>query len=223
MNQQSDLLEGSGLCFFGEMSAANAHEIKNALAVINENAGLLEDFIVLAEKGIPLDLSRLKRLAGAIKQQVSRADHIAKSTNRFAHSVDQGQEVADLEQSLILITDMATRFATLRNVHLQVAKTHASITLPVRPFTLLHLLWLCLHASIKACETGQVLTVTAKKIKGAVEISYGPLLLLKDSFVLDLKASPEMMTLLYTLDGALRINSNATILTLTLKKNNHKS
>ena len=218
MDQQSDYLGNICLRFFGEMSAANAHEIKNALAVINENAGLLEDLVGMADKGAQLELSRLKRLAAKIKQQVARADHIAKSSNRFSHSVDKCNGSADLEQSLILITDMATRFATLRDVHLQLEAIDASITLQVRPFILLHLLWLCLHAAIKAAEKGQVLIVTASKSNGAIEIRYGPLQGLKESFVLDLRTSPEMRILLRTLGGALSMEENAAALMLSFNK-----
>ena len=56
----------TGLRFFGTMSAANAHEIKNALAVINENAGLLEDLVAMVPKGIPLDPERLAALRQAL-------------------------------------------------------------------------------------------------------------------------------------------------------------
>ena len=218
MDQQSNLLGISGLRFFGKMSAANAHEIKNALAVINENAGLLEDFAGMAEKGMALDPLRLKRLAGAIKKQVARADHIAKSSNRFSHSVDKGHEAADLDRALALVTDMATRFATLRDVHLDMESSKTAITLPVPPFFLLHLLWLCLHATIKACNTGQVLIVSAGRTGSIAEIRYGPLPEIEESFVLNLEASTEMAALLRDLDGALSIDPDVPALLLSFNK-----
>ena len=42
-----------GLQFFGKVSASIAHEIKNVLAIINENAGLLEDLTFAARKERP--------------------------------------------------------------------------------------------------------------------------------------------------------------------------
>lgn len=216
MDQQADVLGKSGLRFFGEMSAANAHEIKNALAVINENAGLLRDLVYMAEKGASLDPLRLKRLAQTIEKQVARADHIAKSSNRFSHSVDKDQKAADLEQSLILVVDMATRFATLRDVHLKVEPCARSITLPVKPFLLLHLLWICLHAAIKASASGNVLTVRAGRAKGATEIRYGPLPELTDAFAAGLRLMPEMVALLNAMQGAVDVDSKAAHLRLTL-------
>jgi len=42
---------------FAKISAAISHEIKNTLSIINENAGLLEDYAQMAEQtgGLPLD------------------------------------------------------------------------------------------------------------------------------------------------------------------------
>jgi C4-dicarboxylate-specific signal transduction histidine kinase len=217
MDDQLDLLRRSGLQFFGEMSAANAHEIKNALAVINENAGLLEDLVGLAEKGAPLDLSRLKRVAAQIKQQVARADHIAKSTNRFAHSVDSNHRSANLEQALMLVMEMVHRFATLRDVHLQLEPIEATITLPVRPFILLHLLWLCLHACIKTCTAGNTLKIAASRANSTTEIRYGPLIEENDSLVSELRASPEIAVLLRTLNGHLKADTGAAVLILTFQ------
>jgi len=159
MADRNDSLADSSLRFFGEMTAANAHEIKNALAVINENAGLLEDLVALADNGASLDRDRLMKLAGTIKHQVTRADHIAKSSNRFSHSVDRGHQAADLRKALSLIADMATRYANLRDVELDLVLDTVSVILPVKPFTLLHLLWICLHDAIKACAPGQVLSM----------------------------------------------------------------
>ena len=218
MDHQLTVLGESGLRFFGKMSAANAHEIKNALAVINENAGLLEDLAGMAEKGLPLDPLRLKRLAATIKKQVARADHIAKSSNRFSHSVDHCHEAADLDQALALVTDMSTRFATLRDIHLKMEYSKAAIILPVRPFMLLHLLWLCLHATIQACGAGQVLTVSANRTGGITEIRYGPLPQLNQSFLSALGASDEIAVLLRALDSTLNIDPDMSALRLTFKK-----
>jgi hypothetical protein len=46
MSWNWELLGETGLQFFGKMSASISHEIKNVMAIINENAGLLEDLTV---------------------------------------------------------------------------------------------------------------------------------------------------------------------------------
>ena len=59
-----------GILFFGKVSASVSHEIKNVLAIINESAGLLEDFSLMAEQGIALDPVRLRTLSENIRKQV---------------------------------------------------------------------------------------------------------------------------------------------------------
>lgn len=46
-----------------------SHELKNVLAIVNENAGLLDDLLLLAAKGKPLNPERLQRLAVNIHGQ----------------------------------------------------------------------------------------------------------------------------------------------------------
>ena len=96
MNNKWDAIGEQGFQFFGKMSATISHEINNALAIINENAGLLQDFTLMADKGMPLDHERLNNLAGKLTHQVRRAEGIVKNMNRFAHSVDETLKSIDL-------------------------------------------------------------------------------------------------------------------------------
>lgn len=209
------VLDETGLRFFGLMSAANAHEIKNALAIINENAGLLEDLVAMSDKGRPLDPQRLKRLASKIKQQVSRADDIAKSTNRFAHSVDREHGPADLEQALNLIKTMAMRFATQRHIDIEIVPPSPTITLQVQPFKLLHLLWLCLRSAMEATDAEKTVQVTSKKVDAKVIVQYGPLSHIEEEKLSTLADSSQMQMLLKSLNGRLTVDAQKGDLVLT--------
>lgn len=217
MDFKKPVMDETGLRFFSHMSAANAHEIKNALAIINENAGLLEDLVALSEKGVPLDAERLKRLAGKIKQQVARADKIAKSTSRFAHSVDLEHGPADLERSLRLIKTMAMRFATQRHVGIEIITVSPTITLQVQPFRLLQLLWLCLQCAMDATDAEETIQITSKKTNGEVMVQYGPLVHLEEEKVSMLDASSQMQVLLQPLRGRLTADVQKKKLLLTFR------
>ena len=216
MGTRPEILSAGALRFFGEMSAANAHEIKNALAVINENAGLLEDLVRKADRGGATDLERLGRLSQAIQHQVARADHIARSINRFCHSVDRGSGPADLEQALVLVADMATRYATLRDVGLQVETPPTPVSLPVEQFALLHLLWTCLNATIRSCTAGDSLVMSGKRSKGRVRVRFGPLKAALEPLQKEIGALPEAEALLDSMNGRLEIDSSAKVLEMTL-------
>jgi C4-dicarboxylate-specific signal transduction histidine kinase len=55
MKRDPDPIGDAGLQFFGRMSASISHELKNALAIIKENAGLLADYVAMMGKGTPID------------------------------------------------------------------------------------------------------------------------------------------------------------------------
>ncbi|MEJ2587640.1 MAG: histidine kinase [Deltaproteobacteria bacterium] len=140
----SDTTAETGLKFFGAVTASISHEIKNRMAIINEQAGLLQDFVRMAEKGRQLDPERLMRLAGSIKTQVSMSDVIIKNMNRFAHSVDVFWQTADLDEVLLLVTALARRTADNREVRLEVRSPGTSIRVGTSAFYIMNLTWLCL-------------------------------------------------------------------------------
>jgi hypothetical protein len=63
-----EIVGKGGVQFFGIISASISHDIKNVLAVLNENAGLIEDLVLMAEKGASFNQERVKSLAGSIKR-----------------------------------------------------------------------------------------------------------------------------------------------------------
>lgn len=143
MNGQLGAADTLGLHFFGTMTASISHELKNALAIINENAGLLGDLALLAEKGRPLDPERLKTRAEKIRQQVQRADNIIRRLNRFAHSAHEGAASIDVFEVFEFTVALAARLAAMKTVSLTV-EPGTPVQMEVRPFQLENLLWLCL-------------------------------------------------------------------------------
>ena len=150
MTAQWEIIAREGFQFFGKMSASISHEIKNALAIINENAGLLEDFMLLAEKGRPIDPLRLKSLAGQVMKQVKRADELVKRMNRFAHSADEPSKNIDLGETLELITSIAQRLASRREAQVELVMPEQAVTLITNSFLLEDLIWLCLDFFLSA-------------------------------------------------------------------------
>ncbi|MEW6260127.1 MAG: hypothetical protein AB1547_09495 [Thermodesulfobacteriota bacterium] len=145
-----------GLQFFGAVSASISHELKNAIAIVNEHAGLLEDLAALAERGRPVDPKRLKQTATQIARQVQRADGIIRNMNRFAHSIDDPVKTVDLPDMICFLAALAERKATMAGVVIELACRDASFSVQTRPFFLLNLLWLCLKTLIEMIPSGAV-------------------------------------------------------------------
>ena len=172
MKVEWEILGQEGFQFFGKMSASISHEIKNTLAIINENAGLLEDFTIMAEKGLPLNPERLKGLAGKIFVQIRRADGIIKNLNRFAHSADEWVKAVDLFETLELVTALSERFAARRSLSLSLAPLPEPLSLTTYPFFLENLLWLCLDFVMAQAQSGKTIFLTGEKRPGGLQIRF---------------------------------------------------
>ena len=170
MNYEWNVLGESGFQFFGKISASISHEIKNALAIMNENAGLLEDYASMGEKGISIDLQRLKSLAGKIRNQVQRADEIVRNMNSFAHSVDRAENAIEMGELLALMTTLAHRFATMQGVNLELEPPQKSVIVTTNQFFLEHLIWLCLEFAMDKAGEEKIVGLILEKEGSAVRI-----------------------------------------------------
>lgn len=163
MTIRSDRSMETGLQFFGEVSATISHEMKNVLAIISENVGLLEDLAEIAGNNRQIDPERLKRTCGNMAKQIRRGDGIMKNLNTFGHSVDQPVATVDLHQVAALVGSLAERQATLRKVSITVNAPTDPIVLQTRPFLLENLIWLCLKAAVASARPGDCLRLLPEK------------------------------------------------------------
>ncbi len=143
------ILGRTALGFFGRMTASVSHELKNVFAVINENAGLMEDLIALSERGRPLDAKRLALLASKTREQVKRGDQIVKNLNLFAHSVDRDKAPVSLSELLTLSTALAARLATNKGYEIVTQCDRNIPELTTSPFLLHNLLWRALDYAMQ--------------------------------------------------------------------------
>ncbi|MCL2457758.1 MAG: hypothetical protein FWF31_02715 [Desulfobulbus sp.] len=143
MSSYHGKVDSLGLSFFGSMTASISHELKNALAIINENAGLLGDLVVLSEKGRPLDPERMKTISENIRRRVQSADDIVRRLNRFAHSANQPVVSAGIRDIFACMVALSERLATMKGVSLALAPFD-EIEVQTLPFVIENLLWICL-------------------------------------------------------------------------------
>jgi len=175
MGRHGELVFEEGLAFLGKMSATISHEIKNCLAIINENAGLLEDFSLMAERGTPLDPERLNKLAAKIKKQVRRANEIVKHMNRLAHSSDRPAQETDLGETLVLMGALSERSAAMQGVSLQPIIPKHPIRVVTTPFRLNHLIWRCIEYVIQKVEEGRTIDLMLNEQTDGVRITFQPI------------------------------------------------
>ena len=208
-------IENIGLAFFGRVSASISHELKNTLAIINENAGLLEDLTLLAEKGIPLSNERLWRLSATIKKQVDRADNIIKKMNRFSHTTDHMIHPVDVYEATVLVTEVCDRLISLHNVVVNVVPPETPVIVSSNLFCLEHVLWTCIEFIMKAGRADKTITVALEKLTTGARIRLNGLGA-PETVSPEIFPSDSEKALLDMLDADIRIDSENQEILITL-------
>ena len=157
--------------FVGTVCASLSHEIKNCLAIITENAGLMPDLALMAGQGRPVDPERQARIAAAVQKQVRRADGLVVHLNRFAHSGDVARGELDLAETLTLVATLFERTASKagRRVSVTVGE---GLMVETAPLGLLQLLWGLLSLGIQVGESDG-LPVNAEAETGRAVVRIG--------------------------------------------------
>jgi len=161
MAKNENMLADSGMKFFGKMTASATHEIKNTLAIINENAGLLEDLSMMAEKGHPLSFERIINISQKVTKQVQRSDLVLKKLNRFSH-VDLAVQMADLEKTVYFVLELSTRLIEMQETVVEVTPSSFPVVVDAKRFYLENMIW-------RGIETA----CSATKGKSRVMITFG--------------------------------------------------
>jgi len=218
MIDKSKILSQTGLQFFGRISASISHELKNVLAIINENAGLLEDLTLMADRGQPIDPARLKTMAAGVQKQIGRADDILKNMNHLAHSIDQTVTDVDLNQTIKLVVSLTARFAAMRGVTVDQKLPASSLTIPTAPFFLMNLLCLCLDFSMSASGDDKRLELVVEETANSVQIRLRRLAGLSEE-LLETFPSDREKHLLAVLEADLTVEPGREEIALRLLKN----
>jgi len=165
----------NGLRFFCSISAAISHDLKNVLAIINENAGLLEDLALLADQGTAPNPQRLISIATKVKNQVDRGDNILKNMNRFAHSLDNTFMAVELNEVVELLLKLTEKLAAMREVAVEARYAPDPFQVKTAPFYLIHLLWACLDYALQAAGEDKVVEIAVDKTAAGAQIRFGRL------------------------------------------------
>jgi C4-dicarboxylate-specific signal transduction histidine kinase len=181
MGLNLDITAQEGLIFFGRISASISHEIKNVLAILNENAGLLEDLILISEKGMPLNNDRIKSVAATMKSQIKRGDLITRNMNSFAHSIDEPLRSIHVYETMELIVALTERFADMREVKLKLLDHSERSSISTSPFFLQNLIYCCIEYAIDSTGEDRTVHISTQKHGNAIKIKFSNLTGLSDN------------------------------------------
>ncbi|MFH1050612.1 MAG: hypothetical protein V1779_06725 [bacterium] len=154
------LSQQESMKFSGKVTASISHEIKNVLAIINENAGLLQDISGMIEEGFVLSPQRLSAIALKIENQIARANDIISRLNRFAHSVDEEILEFDIYEVIDYMTKIFDRIGKLRGLKVDLIKPGELIRIKTNLFTFQYLIWHCLDFASKNINKETILGIS---------------------------------------------------------------
>jgi C4-dicarboxylate-specific signal transduction histidine kinase len=164
MSEKDDrLLRERNLAFFGAVTASLSHELNNVYTIINELSGLLEDFMVGAEQGVPLKPERIKGAVEKIGAQVQRGKVLVKRLNSFAHSADEAVAAVSLRELLDRITAIAQRLATLKRAKLECEFPDEDVELTTNPFVLQQVVFSAIRMALEAVDEKRIISVSYEK------------------------------------------------------------
>lgn len=145
---------------FSEVSAVVTHEMRNILAIINEGAGLLDDFAEMAGPEGQLPAGRVLTSSTSIAAQVLRGNTLMKHVNSYAHSVDSWSAEVNIFDIVDVMASLSSRKAVQRKitVRVEVDKSHHITTSPVY---LLSATYLCLVGLFSAVPEGETITISS--------------------------------------------------------------
>jgi signal transduction histidine kinase len=215
MTEETGDIGRQGLQFFGKISASISHEIKNVLAVIGENAGLLQDLASLAERGQPIEPERLIRLSKDVMKQIQRADAIMKHLNMLAHSVDNRLATVDLAGLVELVTQLCARFTSNKGITLEIRLPAGPVMVATNPFLLENLVGLCLDAATGSAGASKSVIIEVGTAALGARIRFSGLRLAAGEATSLFTSKPEQ-ALMVALQAAIAINAEAGELVLTL-------
>ncbi len=213
-----DVTGEAGLQFFGKMTASISHEIKNVLAVINENAGLLGDFILMEEKGVPLDSEKLNKVSTKIMKQVKRADGIIQNMNRFAHSIDETRKIIDVTDTMEFMIKLTARLSNMTGVSFTMGSHFDPIKFKTNPFLLQNVIWFCLDYIMNLAKSGDTVSIAVENKDSDMWIRFLGISGLNNMSDNDLLSERETI-LLKALGGKLQIDNSAGGIVLCLSDN----
>lgn len=214
MSPARDHIGGQELQYFGKVSASVSHELKNVLAILNENAGLLQDFAAMTAQGQALDPERIQRLAGTMLEQINRGDEIIKRMNRFAHSADNNRATVDVNELVTMVVELFGRTATNRGVKVEVKAPATTVNINTDPFALETLLGNLLYRITEAVPDIRLLNLELGSQDDGCQIRLTGLA--EHTDIISIVESGETKALLATLNGNADLDQKNSELIITL-------
>ena len=167
---KNQILKKQCLAFFGTITASLSHEMNNAMAIINEHNGLLDDMLLGFRQGVPLDDKKLTRVSQKIAAQVDRGREIIRRLNKFAHSTDSPVTDIDISELLQAIISLSQRLAGLKGLVIEFRTPAEPLRLSTNPFFLQQAVFIGFELFMANPDSNRLIAVSASRSGNEIAI-----------------------------------------------------
>lgn len=218
MHQDNTIVCKEILQYFRTMLPSHSHEAKNVLAVINENAGLMDDYILMAQKGKALNLERLSSLAATIRKQVVRLNGLITDVRQAAEGIENHTQEICLVNHARQVSELLSKKAATRSIRFQVSARKEPILIHAKPVLLLHMLWVCLDYAMGASNRGSQIGLTLEKRTEDAVVLLSGIDGLDSATITTIMPDEQRNAVLTTLNAELKIDVNEKTVMLIIRK-----
>jgi C4-dicarboxylate-specific signal transduction histidine kinase len=161
------------LAFFGAVTASLSHDLNNAIAIIEQTAGLLEDLILGCEGDQAVAKDQLQRIVDRIGKQTKRSAVIVHRLNAFAHSVDEPEREIDLNDLTENVAALANRMTDRRRARLEIRPSNAAPKIQSNPFRVQQAVYCSLKEALSQAPDGAALILSTGSLdaKAWIEVA----------------------------------------------------
>ncbi len=158
-------IDKNKLEFVGKLTASVSHEIKNVFASIKELSGLMEDLIEFSDESSFSHKDKIISANEKINKQVQRGNEIVKNFNSFAHMFNDNKTDVNLNNLLDVIVNISKRFASNKNIQLELKSTSEDFKFETEPLTLMQIVFHSMNLFIEKLNANEKITITLDKIE----------------------------------------------------------
>jgi len=167
---RAQLVEAEKLATLGRFSVGVAHEINNPLAIINEKAGLMKDYLERAADF--RDKERFSALLAAIFAAVQRSRRITHRILEFAGTPGESPDAVDLNALVREATALLDKEMARKDIHLRLNLSEELPTVMTDRTQIRQVLAGILRNAIEAVGEGGAIDVsTGRKDTGTLQVS----------------------------------------------------
>ncbi len=163
MNNNSDW-------FLCKVTASVTHEMQNILAIIKENAGLMEDILYMSQENLSDSSgSRLLGCIKSIKKQAYRGVEFTSGLNRFSHIVDHAQTHINLLDTAKKLIFLIQRIVNQKGIQLLIEDCEKSPSVTSDPFLFQKAIYLCIECLAEVLQAKAVIRIVIPAVSGSLK------------------------------------------------------